>query len=58
MLTQLPDKRRAVITVPLDNEAEYRRAEHDFVRWLREQIDEDGDGRAAARARVRRRSSG
>ncbi len=38
VLDQLPDKRRAVVTVPLDNEAEYRRAESDFERWLREQI--------------------
>ena len=52
VLEQLPDKRRAVVTVPLDNEAEYRRAERDFIRWLREQIDEDGTGRVAAGRRA------
>ncbi len=54
VLDQLPDKRRAVVTVPIDNEAEYRRAERDFIRWLREQIAEDG-GRASCRTRRARR---
>jgi len=51
VLTQLPDKRRAVITVPLDNEPEYKRAERDFVRWLQEQLDEGDTGRLAPSAR-------
>jgi SNF2 family DNA or RNA helicase len=41
VLAQLPDKRRAVITVPLENEREYARAERDFVRWLQDQLGED-----------------
>ena len=45
VLDQLPEKRRAVVTMPLDNEAEYRRAERDFIAWLREQIAETGEGR-------------
>jgi len=52
VLTQLPDKRRAVITVPLDNEPEYRRAERDFVRWLQEQLGEDGTRGLAPTARA------
>ncbi|CAN5691289.1 hypothetical protein BH24GEM1_BH24GEM1_31270 [soil metagenome] len=38
VLDQLPEKRRAVVTIPLDNEPEYRRAEKDFARWLHEQM--------------------
>jgi SWI/SNF-related matrix-associated actin-dependent regulator 1 of chromatin subfamily A len=45
VLEQLPDKRRAVVTIPLDNEESYKRAERDFIRWLREQIEEDGTGK-------------
>jgi SNF2 family DNA or RNA helicase len=45
VLDQLPEKRRAVVTVPLDNEAEYRKAEKTFIAWLREQIAETGEGR-------------
>jgi SWI/SNF-related matrix-associated actin-dependent regulator of chromatin subfamily A-like protein 1 len=35
VLPQLPAKTRAVVPVELDNEAEYRLAEHDVVAWLR-----------------------
>jgi SWI/SNF-related matrix-associated actin-dependent regulator of chromatin subfamily A-like protein 1 len=35
VLPQLPPKTRAVVPVELDNEAEYRLAEHDVVAWLR-----------------------
>ncbi len=58
VLEQLPDKRRALVTVPLSNEAEYRRAERDFVAWLQEQIEANGEGsisqslRAAALVRL------
>jgi hypothetical protein len=52
VLTQLPDKRRAVITVPLDNHAEYRRAEQDFIHWLTEQLGEEGTERLAPSARA------
>ncbi|MBA2763464.1 MAG: DEAD/DEAH box helicase [Thermoleophilaceae bacterium] len=58
VLEQLPDKRRALVTVPLSNEAEYRRAERDFVAWLREEIEASGEGqisqslRAAALVRL------
>lgn len=44
VLTQLPAKRRAVITVPLDNEPEYKRAERDFLCWLQAQLDEEAPG--------------
>ena len=52
VLDQLPDKRRAVVTVPLDNEPDYRHAEHDFIRWLRLQIDATGSGRLPDSARA------
>jgi hypothetical protein len=35
VLPQLPPKTRAVVPVELDNEAEYRLAEHDVIAWLR-----------------------
>jgi hypothetical protein len=37
VLTQLPEKRRAIVTMPLDNEPAYRKAERSFIEWLREQ---------------------
>jgi SWI/SNF-related matrix-associated actin-dependent regulator of chromatin subfamily A-like protein 1 len=37
VLPQLPDKRRVVIPVALNNEQEYRLAERDVVAWLRQQ---------------------
>jgi superfamily II DNA or RNA helicase len=52
VLEQLPAKRRAVVTVPISNEREYRRAERDFVRWLSEQVASDGSGRIAPDARA------
>ena len=52
VLEQLPDKRRAVVTVPLDNEGEYRFAERNFIRWLRDQLDEDGSNRVRPDARA------
>lgn len=52
VLTQLPAKRRAVVTVPTSNAAEYKRAERDFIRWLAEQVDDSGAGRIAPEARA------
>lgn len=37
VLPQLPDKRQVVVPMTLDNEREYRLAEHDIIAWLREQ---------------------
>jgi SWI/SNF-related matrix-associated actin-dependent regulator 1 of chromatin subfamily A len=37
VLPQLPDKRRVVVPIALDNEREYRLAEEDVIAWLREQ---------------------
>lgn len=37
VLPQLPDKRRVVVPVALDNMREYRLAEDDVIAWLREQ---------------------
>jgi SWI/SNF-related matrix-associated actin-dependent regulator 1 of chromatin subfamily A len=50
VLTQLPDKRRAVVTVPLTNEPEYRQAERDFIHWLRAQV-QAGTGKLPDSAR-------
>lgn len=35
VLPQLPPKTRTVVPIELDNEAEYRLAEHDVIAWLR-----------------------
>lgn len=37
VLPQLPDKRRVVVPIELDNLREYRLAEDDVIAWLREQ---------------------
>src|SRR6185436_108504 len=37
VLPQLPAKRQVVVPVALDNMREYRLAEDDVIRWLREQ---------------------
>ena len=37
VLPQLPAKRQVVVPVSLDNESEYRLAEEDVIKWLREQ---------------------
>ena len=50
VLAQLPDKRRAVVTMPLENEAEYRRAEHDFIRWLLDALAAQAEANADATA--------
>jgi hypothetical protein len=52
VLEQLPEKRRAVVTVPTSNASEYKRAERDFIRWLSEQVDDSGDVRIAPEARA------
>ncbi|MEI2702843.1 MAG: DEAD/DEAH box helicase [Baekduia sp.] len=53
VLTQLPAKQRAIVTMPLENEAEYVRAEKQFVAWLRDQErDEDGQLSGALRAQA------
>lgn len=52
VLDQLPAKRRAVVTIPISNEGEYRRAERDFIRWLSDQVSGDGSGRIAPTARA------
>ena len=52
VLEQLPAKRRAVVTIPISNEGEYRRAERDFIRWLSGQVAADGSGRIAPTVRA------
>ena len=52
VLDQLPDKRRAVVAVPIDNRDEYQRAERDFVRWLAEQMQEAQSGELAQTTRA------
>ncbi len=48
VLEQLPAKRRAVVAVPIDNGREYRRAERDFIQWLRERVAEGEAGLPAS----------
>ena len=52
VLTQLPVKRRAIVTVPIDNQAEYELAERRFVRWLREQEADSETGELPGRLRA------
>jgi SWI/SNF-related matrix-associated actin-dependent regulator 1 of chromatin subfamily A len=47
VLKDLPEKRRLVIPMPLDNAAEYGRADEELLRWIRENF---GVGRANAAA--------
>jgi hypothetical protein len=56
VLPQLPAKRQVVVPVSLNNEAEYRLAEHDVIEWLRTQpIDlKQLDAKIAAALRAQR----
>ena len=56
VLPQLPAKRQVVVPVALDNEREYRLAEEDVVKWLREQPLDLGEleSRVAAALRAER----
>ena len=56
VLPQLPAKTRAVVPVELDNEPEYRLAEHDLVAWLQSQpLDlRELDAKVAAALRAER----
>jgi SWI/SNF-related matrix-associated actin-dependent regulator 1 of chromatin subfamily A len=56
VLPQLPAKTRAVVPVELDNESEYRLAEHDVVAWLQTQpLDlRELDAKVAAALRAER----
>jgi SWI/SNF-related matrix-associated actin-dependent regulator of chromatin subfamily A-like protein 1 len=56
VLPQLPDKRRVVVPMALDNEREYRLAEEDVIAWLREQPLElaELDAKVAATLRAER----
>ena len=56
VLPQLPAKTRAIVPVELDNEPEYRLAEHDVIAWLRSQpLDlRDLDAKVAAALRAER----
>jgi hypothetical protein len=56
VLPQLPAKRRSVVPVELDNDAEYRLAERDVVAWLRSQpLDlRELDAKVAAALRAER----
>ena len=56
VLPQLPDKRRTVVPIALDNEREYRLAEEDVIAWLREQPLElhELDAKVAAALRAQR----
>ncbi len=56
VLPQLPPKTRSVVPVALDNEAQYRLAEHDVVAWLQSQpLDlRELDAKVAAAMRAER----
>jgi SNF2 family DNA or RNA helicase len=41
VLSELPEKQRAVIPVEISNRKEYKRAEKDLTAWLREQVAKD-----------------
>jgi SWI/SNF-related matrix-associated actin-dependent regulator of chromatin subfamily A-like protein 1 len=53
VLPQLPAKRQVVVPVALENEREYRQAEHDVVAWLREQPLDLGELEARVAAALR-----
>ena len=53
VLPQLPAKRQVVVPVALDNEREYRQAEHDVIAWLREQPLDLGELEARVAAALR-----
>lgn len=53
VLSELPPKRRAVISVELSNENEYRQAEEDFLEYLRDIDPEAADRAALAEALVK-----
>jgi SWI/SNF-related matrix-associated actin-dependent regulator of chromatin subfamily A-like protein 1 len=56
VLPQLPEKRRTIVPVELDNRREYKLAEEDVIAWLREQpLDlSELDGKIAAALRAER----
>ena len=47
VLKELPPKRRVVITLPIDNRAEYRRAENDIIGYLLETKGEEAAEKAS-----------
>jgi SWI/SNF-related matrix-associated actin-dependent regulator of chromatin subfamily A-like protein 1 len=53
VLPQLPPKRRAIVPVELDNEPEYRLAEHDLIAWLQSQPLDLGELQAKVAAALR-----
>jgi hypothetical protein len=53
VLKQLPAKRQVVVPVALDNEREYRLAEQDVIKWLREQPLDLGELEAKVAAALR-----
>ena len=41
VLTELPPKQRSIVTIDIDNRAEYNRAETNLIQWLRENAAND-----------------
>lgn len=50
VLKELPEKRRAVIPVEINNRREYNRAENDFKKWIREKDPEGAERRLTVEA--------